>query len=133
MFAQHLCRDIHESSLPDSYRPMRDFVDEQSLLSEDPTRIAACFAEASAAAEELGIELRMPRTTVRAHPPGTSGPQARLQARSVRVVSAVRLVGNEYAEPLTLGDERVESVAVVERPSVLLVGSLTARAASRRR
>ena len=39
VFVQHLCHDFGESSLPARYRPMRDFVDVETLLGEDPARI----------------------------------------------------------------------------------------------
>src|SRR5436190_8103275 len=39
VFVQHLCHDFGESSLPAHYAPMRDFVDEQTLLAEDPARV----------------------------------------------------------------------------------------------
>jgi radical SAM protein with 4Fe4S-binding SPASM domain len=74
LFAQHLCHDFAESTLPDHYRPMRDFVNEQSLLNEDPTRVEHFFAEARADARELGIRLRLPRVRPVVHPPGTPGP-----------------------------------------------------------
>jgi MoaA/NifB/PqqE/SkfB family radical SAM enzyme len=73
VFVQHLCHDFHESSLPDTYRPMRDFVDVQSLIFDDPNRVAKYFGEANVLANQLGIELRLPRTTIRSHPPGTPG------------------------------------------------------------
>ena len=34
MFVQHLCHDFGESSLPEHYRPMREFVQQQTLLEE---------------------------------------------------------------------------------------------------
>ena len=64
-----------EASLPAHYLPMRDFVQEQTLLSEDPRRIERYFGEARALAEELGVDLRLPRTRVRLHPQGTPGRQ----------------------------------------------------------
>ena len=60
IFAQHLCHDFGESTLPAKYRPMRDFVDEQTLLGEDLGRIDRCFAEARESAERLGVSLRLP-------------------------------------------------------------------------
>jgi radical SAM protein with 4Fe4S-binding SPASM domain len=54
---------------------MRNFVQEQTLLQEDPQRIEHYFAEARAVANDLNIELRLPRTRIRLHPPGTPGPQ----------------------------------------------------------
>jgi MoaA/NifB/PqqE/SkfB family radical SAM enzyme len=70
---QHLCHDFGESTLPSHYKPMHDFVEEQTLLNEDPARIDRSFGEARQLAAELGIDLRLPRTRPRAHPPGTSG------------------------------------------------------------
>jgi radical SAM protein with 4Fe4S-binding SPASM domain len=65
MFVQHLCHDFAESSLPAQYRPMREFVEEQTLLGEDPARVERRFAEAQRAAAECGIALRLPRTQPR--------------------------------------------------------------------
>jgi radical SAM protein with 4Fe4S-binding SPASM domain len=75
VFVQHLCHDFGESSLPDHYRPMREFVDGETLLAEDPAQVAHTFAEARRMASELGVELRLPRTQPRLHPPGTPGPK----------------------------------------------------------
>ncbi|MDB5350182.1 MAG: radical protein [Planctomycetota bacterium] len=74
IFVQHLCHDFGESSLPDHYRPMREFVDDQTLGAEDPDRIERYFREARSTARELGVELRLPLTRPRVHPPGTPGP-----------------------------------------------------------
>lgn len=74
MFVQHLCHDFGESSLPSYYRPMRAFVQEQTLLEEDPQRVEYYFAEARNVAQELDVKLRLPRTQPRQHPPGTPGP-----------------------------------------------------------
>ena len=73
IFVQHLSHDFAESSLPDQYRPMRQFVQEQTLLEEDPRRVERYFGAAREVADELGVELRLPRTQPRAHPPGTPG------------------------------------------------------------
>jgi radical SAM protein with 4Fe4S-binding SPASM domain len=73
IFVQHLSHDFGESSLPAHYKPMRDYVDEQTLLTEDQERIGRYFGEARAVAEELDIKLRLPRTRVKAYPPGTPG------------------------------------------------------------
>jgi MoaA/NifB/PqqE/SkfB family radical SAM enzyme len=72
---QHLCHDFGEATLPAHYRPMREFVDTQTLLGEDPARVAHYFAAARAVAAEVGLELRLPRTVPRQHPPGTPGRQ----------------------------------------------------------
>ncbi|MFL5627098.1 MAG: radical SAM protein [Ktedonobacteraceae bacterium] len=74
MFVQHLCHDFGEASLPAHYRPMRDFVQSQTLLAEDPQRVEFYFSAARAAAQELGVDLRLPHTQPRLHPPGTPGP-----------------------------------------------------------
>jgi MoaA/NifB/PqqE/SkfB family radical SAM enzyme len=62
---QHLAHDFTESSLPLKYRPMREFVEEQTLLNEDPARVQRWFDNARAAAKVLGVELRLPRTEAR--------------------------------------------------------------------
>lgn len=73
MFVQHLAHDFAEESLPEQYRPMRTFVDEQTLLGEDEERVAQEFSRARATAEELGLPLRLPPLRVRTHPAGTPG------------------------------------------------------------
>jgi radical SAM protein with 4Fe4S-binding SPASM domain len=73
MFVQHLCHDFGESSLPSRYRPMRSFVDEQTLLHEDAQRVETVFAEARAVAQTLGVDLRLPRARPTLHRPGTPG------------------------------------------------------------
>ncbi|HEX8996147.1 MAG TPA: radical SAM protein [Ktedonobacterales bacterium] len=75
MFVQRLCHDFGESSLPERYRPMRAFVEEQTLLREDEDRVSAIFTEARTLAQRLGVELRLPRPQPRVYPPGTPGRQ----------------------------------------------------------
>lgn len=75
IFVQHLCHDFGESSLPAHYRPMREFVDSETLLGEDAARIDRYFGEARSLAQELQVDLRLPRTQPRPHPPGTPGPE----------------------------------------------------------
>src|SRR5437588_9700022 len=48
VFVQHLCHDFGESSLPGQYRPMRDFVAGETLLTEDPDRSERAVAGAGA-------------------------------------------------------------------------------------
>jgi radical SAM protein with 4Fe4S-binding SPASM domain len=72
---QHLCHDFGEASLPAHYRPMREFVEEQTLLHESLERIERFYGEARAVARELGLDLRLPRPRPRPHPPGTPGPE----------------------------------------------------------
>ena len=60
VFVQHLCHDFSEGSLPAHYRTMRDFISSQTLLSEDPARVGAAFAEARCIARARGVDLRLP-------------------------------------------------------------------------
>jgi radical SAM protein with 4Fe4S-binding SPASM domain len=73
MFVQHLCHDFGEASLPTQYRPMRQFVQEQTLLEEDIARIEQYFTEARQVAQSLNLRLRLPRPRPRPYPPGTPG------------------------------------------------------------
>jgi radical SAM protein with 4Fe4S-binding SPASM domain len=73
VYVQHLCHDFGESSLPAHYRPMRDFIDQETLLNERPKRIEAAFDAARTASEQTGVELRLPRTRPRAIEPGGRG------------------------------------------------------------
>jgi radical SAM protein with 4Fe4S-binding SPASM domain len=75
VFVQHLSHDFGESSLPAHYKPMRDFVDQQTLLTEDQGRVEKYFGAARAVASKLGIDLRLPRTQPRLYPAGTPGRQ----------------------------------------------------------
>lgn len=70
---QHLCHDYGEASLPAAYRPMREFVERESLLDEAPARIAAVFDLARAAAVRAGLELRLPNLGARAPPAQPGG------------------------------------------------------------
>ena len=70
---QHLCHDFGESSLPSQYKPMRSFVDDETLLHEDARRVERYFAAARILARELDIELRLPNVKPRMHAPGTPG------------------------------------------------------------
>ena len=75
VWVQHLCHDFGEDTLPAHYRPMHEFVAEQTLLSEDPARVDEAFGAARSAAAELGVDLRLPHTTTRPAPPGMRGPE----------------------------------------------------------
>src|SRR5947208_3614622 len=46
IFVQHLCHDFAETGLPVQYIPMREFVQSETLLEEDPQRIEYYFSEA---------------------------------------------------------------------------------------
>lgn len=63
VFVQHLCHDYGESTLPEAYHSMREFVANESLLGEDPERLAAAFGAARETAARLGIDLRLPPLT----------------------------------------------------------------------
>jgi MoaA/NifB/PqqE/SkfB family radical SAM enzyme len=73
MFVQHLCHDFGEASLPVRYRPMREFVEAQTLAAEDPAEVARWFDRARDTAAALGVDLRLPRTAPKPHPAGTPG------------------------------------------------------------
>ncbi len=75
LFVQHLCHDFGESSLPAHYRTMRDFVQAETLLEEDPERVESIFNQARTIAAELGVSLRLPRVRPHLHPSGTPGRQ----------------------------------------------------------
>jgi radical SAM protein with 4Fe4S-binding SPASM domain len=60
MSVQHLAHDFSEETLPAQYRTMRRFVDDETLMSVDPARVARWFDEARAVAGELGVDLRLP-------------------------------------------------------------------------
>ncbi|HYD80450.1 MAG TPA: radical SAM protein [Paucimonas sp.] len=72
---QHLCHDFGESSLPPRYASMREFIDGQTLMHEDPERVDWYFGEARAMAARFGVALRLPNVKPRGHPAGTPGRQ----------------------------------------------------------
>lgn len=73
MFVQHLCHDFQEETLPESYSSMRQFVNEQTLFHHDSEVVETHFAAAREAAEETGIDLRLPRPQQGGYPDGTPG------------------------------------------------------------
>lgn len=73
MFVQHLCHDFGEESLPAHYAPMREYVNAQTLVGEDESRVARVFALAREAAAETGVDLRLPALKLREHAPDTPG------------------------------------------------------------
>jgi radical SAM protein with 4Fe4S-binding SPASM domain len=70
---QRLCHDFSETTLPERYRPMREFVDGESLAGEDPALVERIFNDARELASALGVALRLPRVEPRPHPRGTRG------------------------------------------------------------
>jgi radical SAM protein with 4Fe4S-binding SPASM domain len=75
VFVQHLAHDFSEESLPAAYKPMREFVQQQTLFEEDESRINHYFNDARQVAEEYGIKVRLPHTRMKIHPAGTPGPE----------------------------------------------------------
>ena len=70
---QQLCHDFGEASLPERYRPMRKFIDGQSLSEDDRARIEEVFAETRAEARRVNIDIRLPNLDVRKHGPDVPG------------------------------------------------------------
>jgi radical SAM protein with 4Fe4S-binding SPASM domain len=70
---QHLCHDFGEASLPENYRPMRAFIERETLLNEDPQRVEEFFGCAREAAQTLGIALRLPNIKPRPHAASVTG------------------------------------------------------------
>lgn len=70
---QHLCHDFSESTLPAHYRPMRAFIEQETLLNEDASRVADVFGRARQTAQALGIELRLPNVRPKPHAAGVPG------------------------------------------------------------
>jgi MoaA/NifB/PqqE/SkfB family radical SAM enzyme len=72
---QQLCHDFSEDSLPPQYRPMRAFIDSESLRQEDRAMTEMTFDAARAEAQRLGIALRLPGLTPRHHAADVPGRQ----------------------------------------------------------
>src|SRR5581483_8381681 len=73
VWVQHLVHDFGEESLPAEYRPMREYVQAETLLAEDQDRVDHFFGAAQDAAAAVGMKLRLPRPAPKSHPPGTPG------------------------------------------------------------
>lgn len=73
VFAQHLAHDFAEKSLPSHYRPMRLYVDRETLLNAEPDLIAEHFERARATASREGVDLRLPGLRMIEHAAGTPG------------------------------------------------------------
>jgi len=69
---QHLAHDFGESSLPLKYRPMREFVEAETLANENPAVVARWFGEARTVAAALGVELRLPNCAPQARQPAAN-------------------------------------------------------------
>lgn len=73
LFVQYLCHDFEEHSLPDAYRPMRDFIHAQALDDFPRDALALAFAQARAAATMGNVNLRLPPLAQR--PRATAAPR----------------------------------------------------------
>ncbi len=73
VFAQQLSHDFGEASYTEKFQPLHAYVDQQSLLGEDPDTVKSFFAEARTRANRHGLRLRLPPTRPRLHPPGKPG------------------------------------------------------------
>jgi MoaA/NifB/PqqE/SkfB family radical SAM enzyme len=73
VYVQQLSHDFGESSFTEKFKPLHDYVDEQTLLGEDPERIEQYFQEARQRAAQNGVGLRLPPTRPRLHSSGTPG------------------------------------------------------------
>ncbi len=73
VFAQQLSHDFDDPSFNPRFKPLHDYVDQQSLLFEDREKVEWYFNEARALAKDLGVILRLPRTTPRETPLTTLG------------------------------------------------------------
>ena len=72
-------------SLPAHYRPMHDFVADQTLVGEDQPR-RPVLRGARAAAARIGVDLRLPEPKPRPHLPGHAGPRPLRLALARRVL-----------------------------------------------
>ncbi len=70
---QHLAHDFSESSLPVKYQPMREFVDHETLLNDDPARVRRWFDAARTVADELRVRLRLPNVNPQPRPASPKG------------------------------------------------------------
>lgn len=103
---QHLCHDFGEASLPAHYRPMRAFVEEQTLLSEAPDRVADAFARARAAAEAAGITLRLPSLHAPRAATGCSWPSTGMYFSYAGDVMPCCMIGTPDRFNFGVADER---------------------------
>ena len=68
VFVQHLSQDLGETAVPHGDGVMQAFVQQETLLGEDPQRVDRYFEAARLVALELAIELRLPRLGPRRSP-----------------------------------------------------------------
>jgi MoaA/NifB/PqqE/SkfB family radical SAM enzyme len=73
VFAQQLSHDFDDPSFNPRFKPLHEYVNQQSLLYEDPQRVEHYFDQARSLAAELNVILRLPRTRPRTTPLQTVG------------------------------------------------------------
>jgi MoaA/NifB/PqqE/SkfB family radical SAM enzyme len=73
VFGQQISHDFGDGGFSERYRPLHEYVDEQSLLYEDLERVQAVFSEARQVAAELGVRLRLPPARPKSLPADTPG------------------------------------------------------------
>lgn len=73
VYGQQISHDFGDGGFSERFHPLHEFVDHESLLAEDLHRVEAVFAEARAAADRLGIKLRLPPTRPKDYPPEMPG------------------------------------------------------------
>ena len=61
LWVQNLSHSFSDTDPAGSYREIRDFAEEEALWAESDADVERTFATASALADELGVELRLPR------------------------------------------------------------------------
>jgi len=66
---QALAHDFTESQLPEKYRPMRQFVEAETLANAEPAQLERWFDAARAEAQTLAIALKLPSLPQRESPP----------------------------------------------------------------
>jgi MoaA/NifB/PqqE/SkfB family radical SAM enzyme len=68
IFVQHLSQEFGESTMLPGYEPVKAFIQQETLLREDPQQVDHYFEVARSVAVELAIELRLPRLRPRRSP-----------------------------------------------------------------
>ena len=73
VFGQQISHDFGDGGFSERFRPLHEFVDEESLLAEDLHRVEDVFNESRLLAEDLGIKLRLPPARPKDYPPELPG------------------------------------------------------------
>lgn len=73
VFVQQLSHDFGPESFSSSYKPLNAFIQKESLLGEEPSRVAHFFGQARRRAESLGLTLRLPPQSPKPYPKDTQG------------------------------------------------------------